>query len=111
MVVPRLMKYHLVDTTYVCAFSDFFFQYTTDRVCTEELDSCVHGINGLGQNMKWHERNFQPNEIRMAATMLHSSAKGGYKVQSPLRLQRWKTSDVTVVYKCEILIGAYTTVG
>ena len=42
--------YRLWGMTYVCAISDFFIQYTTDGIRTEESGSYIHDVNGLGQN-------------------------------------------------------------
>ena len=41
-------------TTYACVISDFFIQYTTGRVRTEDSYSYVHGVNGFGQTAEWH---------------------------------------------------------
>ena len=48
-----LMKYHLGGTTYMFAISDFLID-ATGRVHTEEWDSNIHNVNGLGQNTEWH---------------------------------------------------------
>ena len=55
------------------------------RVRTEESNSYVHDVSGLGlgKNMKWH---FWPIEFQTtspAGAILHSSAVGGYKMCSP----------------------------
>ena len=61
--VHGLMKYRLGGTTYMHAISDFFIQYMTSHVRTEEMDSYIPNVNGFGQNAEWHVRNFWPNEI------------------------------------------------
>ena len=105
-VLPWLMKYRLCGTTCVHAFSDFFIQYMTDRI-TEELDSYLHGVNGLGKNTEWHMQSLWLTEIlttTLAVAILHSSTVDRYKMHSPKRLQRWKNDvvwwymNVTILY-------------
>ena len=69
--VPGLMKYRL-EAGLISSFST-----RPGRVCTEESDSYVHSINGLGQNAVCNVRNFSLTEIRTAlpaVSILHSSA-------------------------------------
>ena len=50
MVVPRLMKYRLGGTITCALFPISSFSTRCGRVRTEESDSYVHCVNGLGQN-------------------------------------------------------------
>ena len=53
-VVPGLMKYRLVGTTYVHAIPISSFSTRCGRVRTEETGSYVHCVNGLDQNADWY---------------------------------------------------------
>ena len=79
------MKYPLRGMTYMYPISEFFIQYMTGHVRTEESDSYVHGINRLGQNAEWHVRNIWLTEIwttSLAVAILHFSALCGHEMRS-----------------------------
>ena len=53
-VVPGLMKYRLVGTTYVHDIPISSFSTRCVRVRTEETGPYVHCVNGLDQNADWY---------------------------------------------------------
>ena len=76
-VVPGLMKYRLLGTTYVHAIPISSFSTRCGRVRTEETGSYVHCVNGLDKTADWYVNRHGVDRLSGAIVIYTGSCRKG----------------------------------